>query len=694
MKGETFMSYTSKDLKVGDYASLKGGAAEWSSEELKGLPMALPSSSTGSSNVYLITKIGNGKDSEYLQLQLPNTNGLKKFIHTKCMYVETIKASSGGSGGTTVTNTSETDAVKDAEAAFTKSDSDSGSSGGLDPILLNMFNDVFSYLDLKKSYIKASTRLFGMPYQFMSSVDPRVESVSPVLGVEYCRNIVSEAPILTIIPGHPKYLDAHQAKADEITSQLINANESLNKLNGYITGDTKFMQNNYSRTQLKYYGFENAYLEYMNYVNLMCRTAAGFLGIEGRQFNRIPFSKFDWKAYRYNSEEYRVGALDVVNYLNDNVFTQIGQWIGETASGVWNWITSSLDSVTGRSSDKVVKKVYSMNSSISDVLNGNAGPIEEVNYNESLDASNKEDWWAGFMTSLESSMDFVQFYIDPSSFNENAGNSTDSSMLENLLTNTAGTQLKEIQFILNSSGASEQAMRQMKTFAEGTTESLLNVLNSGANSGGILLPLLSRVANVGNNLISGDTMIFPKIYTGSEYNKGYNITITLKSPYGNKFSYYMDILVPLFHLVALTMPRQSTANTYSSPFIIKASIPGVMNCSLGIVDSISIDKNVSGEGLSVDGYPLEVKVTLNIKDLYSDLMITPSTDPGLFVTNSGLMEYLAINCGIDLTHPNYAQKINTQLNAVINLANDFIPNLGYSFGSSVTNLFQSLGWLV
>ena len=247
---------------------------------------------------------------------------------------------------------------------------------------------------------------------------------------------------------------------------------------------------------------------------------------------------------------------------------------------------------------------------------------------------------------------------------------------------------------MNSSGASQEQLAQMASFTEGTAQSLLNALNSATTSNGIIFPLLSRVANVGNNIISGDTMIFPQIYTGSEYSKGYNISITLKTPYGNKFSYYMDILVPLFHLVALTMPRQSTANTYSSPFIIKASIPGIMNCSLGIVDSIAIDKNVSGEGLSVDGYPLEVKVTLNIKDLYSDLMITPSTDPGLFVTNSGLMEYLAINCGLDLTHPDYSTKISTYVGAAIEMANDIGANLGYSFGSAVTGLLQKAGWLI
>lgn len=686
------MAYTNKDLKVGDFVTLNDDAVKWTSDKLIGQASKMPSSDTGSSVLYQIEKVGSSGNTQYLQLKTPSKSGSMKTIHTLCYFVATIKSSAKGSGNSTVTNTSENDSVKDAEAAFNAKDTATTTSGGLSTDLLNMFNDAASYNDLTKSYINASTRLFGMPYQFMSSVDPRVQSVSPTLGVEYCRNIVSEAPILTIIPGHPKYLDGHEAKADEITSQLINANESLNKLNGYLTGNK--MTSNYSKNQLKYYGFQDAYLEYMNYVNLMCRTAAGFLAIEGRQVNDVPLAKYDWKNYRYDQTIYKVGALSAAEYLNDNFFSQIGQWLGEKGKEITKWWEETLDSLTGRSSTASTSKVYSMNASLYDSLNGRDGPIEQVTYEESLGNEDAGQWWSKFMDAIETNMNFVQFYIDPASFNENASNSTDRSTLENLLTNSAGTTLKEFQFIVNSSGASQEQLADMASFTEGTAQNLLNALNSTTSSKGIIMPLLSRVANVGNNIISGDTMIFPQIYTGSEYSKGYNVTITLKTPYGNKFSYYMDILVPLFHLVALTMPRQSTANTYSSPFIIKASIPGVMNCSLGIVDSISIDKNVSGEGLSVDGYPLEVKVTLNIKDLYSDLMITPSTDPALFVTNSGLMEYLAINCGLDLTHPDYRRKINTYVGAAINMANDFGANMGYSFGSVATELLQKSGWLI
>ena len=153
-------------------------------------------------------------------------------------------------------------------------------------------------------------------------------------------------------------------------------------------------------------------------------------------------------------------------------------------------------------------------------------------------------------------------------------------------------------------------------------------------------------------------MIFPEIYQSSKYSKSYSISVDLKAPYGNKLSYYLNVLVPLLHLIALAIPKQTTANTYGAPFLIKAFYPGVFSTNMGIVSSIQIDKNVSSESWTVDGFPNEVRVTLNITDLYSDLTMTPAGDIMLFVSNSSLVEYLATNCGVNLTVPQLKKRVD------------------------------------
>ena len=47
-------------------------------------------------------------------------------------------------------------------------------------------------------------RLFGIPYQFTSAVDPRIKGVSTMVGNKYKENINKEAPICTFIQGEPK----------------------------------------------------------------------------------------------------------------------------------------------------------------------------------------------------------------------------------------------------------------------------------------------------------------------------------------------------------------------------------------------------------------------------------------------------------------------------------------------------------
>jgi hypothetical protein len=170
-------------------------------------------------------------------------------------------------------------------------------------------------------------------------------------------------------------------------------------------------------------------------------------------------------------------------------------------------------------------------------------------------------------------------------------------------------------------------------------------------------------------------MIIPKIWNSSEFRRSYNIVVHLKAPYGNRYSYYMDVLVPLFHLLALALPKQSTANSYGAPFLVKCFCEGLFTCNLGIVQSISIDKTVSESSWTVDGFPSEVDVRLTIEDLYSDLTMAPTTQPRLFMKNSSLIEYLSTTCGLNLTQPQLGQKLAVDINAMLNSFGDIQENV-------------------
>jgi len=122
--------------------------------------------------------------------------------------------------------------------------------------------------------------------------------------------------------------------------------------------------------------------------------------------------------------------------------------------------------------------------------------------------------------------------------------------------------------------------------------------------------------------LKGQKMIYPKIYKSST-SRGMNseYTVTLTTPYGDIYNYFMNIIVPLLHLIALASPRLVTANTTASPYLVQSWIPGQTTCHLGIIKEMTISKNPNGKRVSVNGFPLEVKVTFIIEDLYNSMTI-------------------------------------------------------------------------
>ena len=129
------------------------------------------------------------------------------------------------------------------------------------------------------------------------------------------------------------------------------------------------------------------------------------------------------------------------------------------------------------------------------------------------------------------------------------------------------------------------------------------------------------------------------------------------------------------HLLALAIPKQATANTYGSPFLIKASIEGMWATNLAIVNDLSFNKTVNAEGWTADGLPNEVDVTMTVTDLYSDLSMSSQTNPSLFVNNTSLLEFLANTCGLSLVNPSLQKKYEMATNTFKNAFKDIPKNV-------------------
>lgn len=277
---------------------------------------------------------------------------------------------------------------------------------------------------------------------------------------------------------------------------------------------------------------------------------------------------------------------------------------------------------------------------------------------------------------------YVKCYVDPSaSFSESSSNSSTSSQIEGLFDQLSSI-VREVGFFSNGGGVLDSVASKLKSGASTTADNIEGALSSEVQTG------LSNIIGNASHVIAGSNVVFPELWGGSQYDKSYSFTINLVSPYGDIESVYMNIIVPMMHLIALAMPRQTSANSFGSPFLVKMFAKGWFSCELGMVDSIRIDKDSSS--WNVHGLPNEVKVEISVKDLYSNLMITKSTEPSLFFTNQGLIEFLAVTCGVNITQGDIGLKIESILSTFASTLFDIPSDMYHSTMESIRNNVE--GW--
>lgn len=529
------------------------------------------------------------------------------------------------------------------------------------------------------SMVKLGMRVFGLPYQFPETVDPRFSDVTSTIGRSYLNNIRLQAPILTIIPGNPYYLPGEDKGVRVSMGQSIidNADTNTFKWLKKNTVDNKDLKDG---DTVRYYDFAPAYQDYIQYVNIMLRTIAGFLELKDT-LDGVSFQQYNWSYYKDNETGSRNLTEESAkkNMQNDakKVFTNSYRYtpkkkkVKYTENGKTKTKTEyQAVENTGTLGDYQV--LYQTTNTVkSSTKKSKKYGILQGTFKTVADKA------ASVATSLYatiSNMQYVRFCVDPTSgFTENYNNETGTSMLKGAFDNGSDA-LKEVSFLINSGGAGENA-DGFKELIDSATDSLSNALN-----GNNVTSILSRLLNLTGNVIKGSNVIMPDIYKSSSRPTSYQFTVHLKAPYGNKLGIYMDNLVPLMHLVCLAIPKQSTANTYDSPFLVKAFMDGVCNINLGMITDLQVNKSVSEQSWTVDGMPNEIDVAFTITDLYSDLTMSPQENPILFLNNTSLIEYLANTCGMSLVTPKISSKIGMAINTIKNRLTDVPQN--------ITNVFQ------
>ena len=291
-----------------------------------------------------------------------------------------------------------------------------------------------------------------------------------------------------------------------------------------------------------------------------------------------------------------------------------------------------------------------------------------------LDTMNWESFTQHGIKSIGDFGDFgaIPFYVDTdSSVSESFGNSTTQSMLSSTV-NSISDMGRELNFLLGY-GASATGIEAFNDAdVASNIENVQNTISKLLGSGNFL----SNLANHLTTVASGGKLIFPEIWNDSNFSRSYNCEFKFISPDPSKLSVYLNVLVPLFHLLGLVAPQSADMNPngYSNPFLVRAIYKGFFNIDMGIITDMSVTRGAECQW-TPEGIPTSITVSISIKDLYSAMSIT-GTDNKNFrydtLNNTALMDYIANLCGINIYRPEIARIIDMWfVNNFTNRVQDF-----------------------
>ena len=425
--------------------------------------------------------------------------------------------------------------------------------------------------------------IYGIPYQFMNTVDRRLSGTS--VGRKYAEKIVGRMPLLFLTPGKQSFMTEF-SKTDKKNVLTKLTDIALNKTNNAMIDDIV------TRTG-RYYTFDFAYKEYFEYVNPMCNITAKLLGLAGKKITIGSYSAtlgtFDWSRILNNSfKSYFSASENIVFYVNSNT-----------------------------------------------------------------------------------------------SVSESFSNDTRESTLASTV-NGVSDAMKEVQFLVGQTSGKQLSALNSENY-EATLSSINSIIDNFLNGSGVLKNLSGNFTTV----LSGGKLIFPEMWSDSDFSRSYDVDIKLRSPDRDPLSLYLNIIVPYIHLLAMTAPHQLNPNGYSSPFLVRAFYKGLFNVDMGIITNLSVTKGKE-MSWSDNGIPTEMDISLTIKDLYSSMFISNNKDIGQMINNTALMDYLSNLVGLNLSKPEVTRQLEVYAMLVGARVGQYPNNVWQKFEQNISNMLQKL----
>ena len=298
---------------------------------------------------------------------------------------------------------------------------------------------------------------------------------------------------------------------------------------------------------------------------------------------------------------------------------------------------------------------------VSDLFQGGKTPLNKFDYgwyqtpSKSVGKSSIFAETQHALNSAVSDESYIHFFSNQSGVTSGDSFQTDSgeSWLEEQLGSSSGIskQAQTLQFLFGGAISSE---------AEDDIQRILDDAR-GVNE------FMGGFAQIATNYLKGGRLVFPKMITDMSYEKSISVELTFSSLYGDKRSIFKYCILPCLHLLALATPKQLSENMYTYPYLVRAYERGNFIADLAFISGLELTRGGSDQtSWTVDGLPTEIVARFTITPLYSNMMVTSSRNPFLYMGNTALIEYLGNLCGLDM-------KVNN-LQVKTKLANQLLAN--------------------
>jgi hypothetical protein len=284
------------------------------------------------------------------------------------------------------------------------------------------------------------------------------------------------------------------------------------------------------------------------------------------------------------------------------------------------------------------------------------------NISKYLDLS--QDGYFGFNVWMESS----------TSISESAANTIGDSMLAGTVKGVS-EKAREAAFL---SGMDTDAVnaRLGQSYDKSFGQDVLDTVQSAASSVAGLFG-----GNKASSAVNAESILYPKMWKESTFDKSYNLSFKFISPYGNPKAIFENVYIPFLSLLAIALPRQTKPDAYKSPMLLRLDCPGYFNCDMGMVTSFTFVKGGSDNLWTANGYPRCIDVSMTISDMYPTL--SAAVNMALIRENLGMSAFLDNMAGLSMYKVNLVEQLSSRITG---MAGAFAGNIDDVFLNAKTAL--------